>query len=68
MQLEIHPDESPASLQARIHVLEHKLYPIIIHALAEQRCTYTQEGVKFQNHLLGPQGWLVHESDLEKNP
>lgn len=68
MQLEIHADETPASLEERIHVLEHKLYPIIIHALAEQRCAYTQKGVKFENRLLGSEGWLVHESDLEEIP
>lgn len=56
MKLTIHNEDTPESLQQRIHQLEHRLYPTVIHWLAEQRLKLTKNGIKFDNKFVGAYG------------
>ena len=56
MKLQIDKQDDAKSLQERIHQLEYKLYPTIIHWFAEKRLKLTKSGVEFQGSLLGPRG------------
>lgn len=55
-KLNIEPDDTPESLQQRVHLLEHRLYPTVIRWFAEDRLTCLPEGVFFEGKRLPKSG------------
>jgi phosphoribosylglycinamide formyltransferase-1 len=60
IKLKINPDETETSLVTRIKQLEHILYPQVLQWFADQRITYTPEGLKFDGEPLTPTGYLLN--------
>ncbi|MFT3741173.1 MAG: phosphoribosylglycinamide formyltransferase [Gammaproteobacteria bacterium] len=54
--LEVAPADTVESLQAKVHQLEHKLYPYVIRLFATQHLQIGQDCVILNGNLLPPQG------------
>ncbi len=48
----VKPDDNSASLQSKVHQLEHRMYPIIIQWISEQRLKLAQDSIIFDDNLL----------------
>lgn len=57
----IQADDTPASLQQRIHSLEHRIYPLAVSWFTSGRLKETTEGAELDGQLLGPGGILYQE-------
>ncbi len=54
---EIKADDSAESLAERIHLMEHKIYPLAVSWFCSGRLKQTAEGALLDNELLGPSGY-----------
>lgn len=58
-KLNVEPDDTPESLQQRVHLLEHRLYPTVIRWFAEDRLSCLPEGVFFEGKHIPANGILL---------
>jgi phosphoribosylglycinamide formyltransferase-1 len=54
--LQVLPNDTIATLQQRVHALEHQLYPLVLQWFSEQRILLTSAGVSLDNQLLPLEG------------
>lgn len=54
--LTIHEDDTPTTLQARVHQLEHQLYPTVIQWIADKRLELKHEVVYLDNVKIAAEG------------
>lgn len=59
-KLDVLPSDTEASLEARIHQIEHKLYPYVIREISAKRITLLQDHVYFNNQLVGKSGIMLN--------
>ena len=59
-ELDVHPNDTDTSLQARIHHLEHKLYPYIINQIREGHLQLVQDRVVFDGNPLAKSGIMLN--------
>ncbi|BDX06686.1 phosphoribosylglycinamide formyltransferase [Planctobacterium marinum] len=52
--------ETVDSLKAKVHKVEHQIYPLAVQLLCEDKITMTNEGVHYMNEML-PQSGIIHE-------
>ncbi|MGC5704236.1 phosphoribosylglycinamide formyltransferase [Pseudomonas sp. NFXW11] len=55
--VELH--DSPQSLAQRVHVQEHRIYPMAVRWFAEDRLTLRAEGALLDGQLLAASGYLI---------
>lgn len=55
-KLTIEPDDTPESLQQRVHLLEHRLYPTVVRWFAEGKFVCLPEGVFFEGKHIPADG------------
>jgi len=60
MQLDILPDDTPDSLQKRVHKLEHTLYPTVVNWIASGQLKWDNAHPKLDNKSLPKSGILLN--------
>lgn len=55
--VELH--DSPQSLAQRVHVQEHRIYPMAVRWFAEGRLTLGDQGALLDGQLLAASGYLI---------
>jgi len=56
----VQSDDTPASLAKRVHVQEHRIYPVAVQWFAEGRLHLTNEGAMLDGKVLSSTGHIVH--------
>lgn len=56
-QVSVTPDDDAASLQQRVHQLEHQIYPLAVQWFCEDRLSLSDAGVEFDGELLASSGY-----------
>ena len=62
--LNIEPGQSAADLQQRVHRIEHKIYPLVVEWLSENRLEYSDSGLTLDQNNLGPRGMELHYDNI----
>jgi phosphoribosylglycinamide formyltransferase-1 len=55
----VEPDDSPTSLAKRVHVQEHRIYPLAVRWFAEGRLSLGAEGALLDGQLIAATGHLI---------
>lgn len=56
MPIPVYPDDDLKSLQNRVFMAEHALYPQVVAAFSQERLKYSDNAVTLEGKQLGPQG------------
>ncbi|GAA0682254.1 phosphoribosylglycinamide formyltransferase [Marinobacterium maritimum] len=56
-QVSVTPDDDAASLQQRVHQLEHQIYPLAVQWFCEDRLSLSDAGVELDGELLASSGY-----------
>lgn len=62
-RLEVRPDDTPESLEQRVHRLEHRIYPLAVEWMATGRLRLDGRTVVLDDATLSPEGYEVLEED-----
>lgn len=60
-KVSIDPDDSAESLQGKIHKIEHKIYPLAVEWICNERLKWTPDGIILDNEPLALQGYQFHQ-------
>ena len=60
----IAPADTPDSLAQRVHIQEHRIYPLAVRWFAEGRVRLSEQGASLDGQLLAASGKVLHPLDV----